>query len=210
LSSCTIGSFSRRAQLREWLSKHLLSPRDAWDGSDQAAHNGILCSNWSLHFWADIWVVSVREIGLHMWLFLITGAELISLRISQICNRLLFIYHKYFQQQIVKSFIFWDITPCSQLNVNGRFGGIRRLHLQKSKNNPSILPRWRLGAKYSSETSVDFQQTTRSYIPEDTTLHNDLCQNLKPHNKSVKSSEYCVVNCGILSVMHPFCVSKCE
>jgi hypothetical protein len=31
----------------------------------------------------------------------------------------------------------------------------------------------------SSETSVDFQRTTRSYIPEDTTLHNRLRENLK-------------------------------
>jgi hypothetical protein len=30
----------------------------------------------------------------------------------------------------------------------------------------------------SSETSVDFQRTTRRYIPEDGTLHNHLCENL--------------------------------
>jgi hypothetical protein len=31
----------------------------------------------------------------------------------------------------------------------------------------------------SSETSVDTQQTTRRYIPEDGTLHNHRCENLK-------------------------------
>jgi hypothetical protein len=31
----------------------------------------------------------------------------------------------------------------------------------------------------SSETSVDFQRTTRRYIPEDSTLHNYRCENLK-------------------------------
>jgi hypothetical protein len=31
----------------------------------------------------------------------------------------------------------------------------------------------------SSETSVDFQRITRRYIPEDSTLHNHRCENLK-------------------------------
>jgi hypothetical protein len=31
---------------------------------------------------------------------------------------------------------------------------------------------------FSSETSVDFQRTTRSYIPEDSTLRNHRCENL--------------------------------
>jgi hypothetical protein len=33
-------------------------------------------------------------------------------------------------KSIIKSTIFWDITPCSPLNVNRRFGGTYRLHLQ--------------------------------------------------------------------------------
>jgi hypothetical protein len=31
----------------------------------------------------------------------------------------------------------------------------------------------------SSETSIDTQRTTRRYIPEDGTLHNHRCENLK-------------------------------
>jgi hypothetical protein len=31
---------------------------------------------------------------------------------------------------LLKSTIFWDITPCSPLSVNRRFGGTYRLHLQ--------------------------------------------------------------------------------
>jgi hypothetical protein len=31
----------------------------------------------------------------------------------------------------------------------------------------------------TSEMSVDFQQTTRRYIPEDTAPHNHRCENLK-------------------------------
>jgi hypothetical protein len=33
----------------------------------------------------------------------------------------------------------------------------------------------------SSETSVDFQRTTRRYITEDSTLHNHRCENLKSY-----------------------------
>jgi hypothetical protein len=31
---------------------------------------------------------------------------------------------------VMKSTILWDITPCSPLEVNRRFGGTYRLHLQ--------------------------------------------------------------------------------
>jgi hypothetical protein len=33
----------------------------------------------------------------------------------------------------------------------------------------------------SSETSVDFQRTVRSYIPEDGTVLNHCCENLKSY-----------------------------
>jgi hypothetical protein len=52
----------------------------------------------------------------------------------------------------------WDITPCSPLKVNRRFGGT-----------------------CSSEMSVDTQRTTRQYNPEDRTLHNHLGENLKSY-----------------------------
>jgi hypothetical protein len=34
---------------------------------------------------------------------------------------------------VMKSTIFWDITPCSPLSVNRRFGGTYRLYLQGKK-----------------------------------------------------------------------------
>jgi hypothetical protein len=34
-----------------------------------------------------------------------------------------------------------------------------------------------------SETSVETQRTTRRYIPEDGTLHNHRCENLKSYNE---------------------------
>jgi hypothetical protein len=39
----------------------------------------------------------------------------------------------------------------------------------------------KMEAVYYSETSVDFQRTTRRYIPEDGTLHNHRCKNLKSY-----------------------------
>jgi hypothetical protein len=38
--------------------------------------------------------------------------------------------------------IFWDITPCSPLRVNRRFGRTHRLHLQGRKNKLSKKPAW--------------------------------------------------------------------
>jgi hypothetical protein len=35
---------------------------------------------------------------------------------------------------VMKSTIFWDITPCSLLSVNRRFGGTYSLHLQGALN----------------------------------------------------------------------------
>jgi hypothetical protein len=44
-----------------------------------------------------------------------------------------------------------------------------------------------LEAICSSETSVDTQRTTRRYIPEVDTLHNDRCENLKSYNKIIEN-----------------------
>jgi hypothetical protein len=91
----------------------------------------------------------------------------------------------------MKSPVFWDITPRSPLKVNGRFGGTYRLQLHVPKNkteqetsvkagtkqNLTLVPclgySWNLTTEEicSSETSVDFQRTTRRYIPEDRTQY---------------------------------------
>jgi hypothetical protein len=96
----------------------------------------------------------------------------------------------------MKSTIFWDVTPCSPLRVNRRFGGTCRLRLQGRINNFSKKPAskqvastllvyhmlacWflaenipstlKMEAICSSETSVDTRRTTRRYIPEVDTL----------------------------------------
>jgi hypothetical protein len=38
------------------------------------------------------------------------------------------------------------------------------------------------GGNQSSAMLAEFQCTTRDYIPEDRTLHNRYCENLKSHN----------------------------
>jgi hypothetical protein len=39
-----------------------------------------------------------------------------------------------FTAVVMKSIIFWDMTPCSPLSFNRRFGGTYRLHLQGRRN----------------------------------------------------------------------------
>jgi hypothetical protein len=98
---------------------------------------------------------------------------------------------------VLKSIIFWDMTPCSPLGFNRRFGGTYRLHLQGQRNRFSkpaskhvesrafcwfaepISSTLKMEAICSSETSVQTQRTTRRHIPEDYTLHNHRCENLK-------------------------------
>jgi hypothetical protein len=78
----------------------------------------------------------------------------------------------------LKSTISWDRTLCSPLNVNRRFGGTYRLHLRGRRIG---LARNQRESRWQAETSVDFQRTTWRYIPEDSTLHNHHCENLKSY-----------------------------
>jgi hypothetical protein len=90
----------------------------------------------------------------------------------------------------MRSTSFWDITPCNLSKVNRCFGGTYRLHLhgrqisQQETSMKALLTTCfhagfllayfltlKVEAICSSETSSDFQQTTRHYIPEDGTLH---------------------------------------
>jgi hypothetical protein len=77
----------------------------------------------------------------------------------------------------MKGTIFWDITSCSQLKVNRRFGGTYR-----AGSACHLLARWFLAELIfstlkmevicSSETSVGTQRTTRRYTPEYGTIQN--------------------------------------
>jgi hypothetical protein len=99
-----------------------------------------------------------------------------------------FVGFEVFTAVVMKSIIFWDVTPCSLLSCNRRIGGTYRLHLQGRRNNFSKnqqASRWQacflvlaeiisstleMEAICSSETSVESQQTTRRHIPEYDTL----------------------------------------
>jgi hypothetical protein len=48
----------------------------------------------------------------------------------------------------------------------------------------------KMEAIWSSETSVDFQRTARCYIPEDGTLQNHRCENLKSYQVDSSSSVF--------------------
>jgi hypothetical protein len=67
-----------------------------------------------------------------------------------------------FPTVMMKSFIFWDMTPCSLSSL------CYLLHAVFFLVNYSTL---KMKAVRSSATSVDFQRTTRHYISEDRTLH---------------------------------------
>jgi hypothetical protein len=63
---------------------------------------------------------------------------------------------------VMKSSVFWDVTPCSPFIVIRRFRETVFLLAYSSS--------LKMEATCSSETSVDYQRTIQSYIPEDRTL----------------------------------------
>jgi hypothetical protein len=69
------------------------------------------------------------------------------------------------------------MTPCSPLCVSRRFGGTYRLHLQGRRNVQQRTSK-QAGGKYPPKRRLT-QRTTRRHIPEDDTLHNHRCENLK-------------------------------
>jgi hypothetical protein len=71
-----------------------------------------------------------------------------------------FVGFEVFTAVVMNSIIFCDMTPCSPLSFNRRFGGTYRLHLQGRRNRLSKT------SKQAGET----QRTTRRHIPEDNTL----------------------------------------
>jgi hypothetical protein len=48
-----------------------------------------------------------------------------------------------------------------------------------------IFSTLKMEAIFSSETSVETHWTTLRHIPEDGTLHNDRCENLKPYTNII-------------------------
>jgi hypothetical protein len=70
--------------------------------------------------------------------------------------------------------VFWDITPCSPLRVNRRFGGTYCLNLGLPSALMlvcSVYSTPKMEANRSSGTSIDLQDSTRHSVPEDRTHH---------------------------------------
>jgi hypothetical protein len=74
--------------------------------------------------------------------------------------------------------IFWDMTPYSPLSINRRFCLPPACLLGFAELISSTL---KMEVICSTETSAETQRTTRRHIPEDDTLHNHRCENLKSY-----------------------------
>jgi hypothetical protein len=129
------------------------------------------------------------------------------LNTRQVWRKLIFLSHGFTykiwweKKETLKSSIIWDITPCSPLKFYWRSGGIfRLLHydwstVQARNKCNSIVTCFtlvlclayslnqKMEATCSSETSLDFQRTTWRYIPEERTLRNHRCENLKSYKR---------------------------
>jgi hypothetical protein len=93
----------------------------------------------------------------------------------------------------MKIIIICDITPCSLLSFNRRFGGTYCLHLQGRRNKFSKKP----------ATSVETQRTIWRHIPEDDTLHNYHCGNLKSYiDVAMITSLFIQSILGVLKIFH--------
>jgi hypothetical protein len=67
------------------------------------------------------------------------------------------------------SLVFWNISPCSHVEVDRRFRGAYCLHHQGDSVIVLIME-----AVRTSETSVNFNLNTRRYIPEDSKLRSEV------------------------------------
>jgi hypothetical protein len=86
----------------------------------------------------------------------------------------------------MKSTIFWDITPCSLLNINRRFGGKYRLHLQGYRISRARNQRESRAKPVESQPT--FRGTYRHHLQGQTISRVQL--NLPPAFTLVSSSAY--------------------
>jgi hypothetical protein len=108
---------------------------------------------------------------------------------------LLIIRSPVFPEQELLRFRFWVITPCS-LGREYQLHGVTANQTQSEYSPPwnpgsfigsatcfhdAYFSTLKMETIYISETLVDFQQTTWRYIPEDSPLHNHLCESLKSY-----------------------------
>jgi hypothetical protein len=78
------------------------------------------------------------------------------------------------EQLVWARYVFWDLTPRSQLKVSRHFGRAYRFHLQDRR-----ITQVRNQRETGKKTSVYLKKTARPYVPQDRKLHNHRCENLK-------------------------------
>jgi hypothetical protein len=87
------------------------------------------------------------------------------------------------------------------LSGTRRFGGTYRLHLQGRRIVQQTSEQ--AGGMPPSETSGTILRTTRRHIPEDDTLQNHRCENLKSYTTSlITSIEFCGFNGSTRAVIY--------
>jgi hypothetical protein len=83
----------------------------------------------------------------------------------------------------MKSYVFWDKTPCSPVKVKWRFGGTYRPHFQAWRSNQ---------ARNQHEADIRQSSPTQRYITEDKTLRSHRCENIIQHLVFTLISRRCV------------------
>jgi hypothetical protein len=83
-----------------------------------------------------------------------------------------------FKAVVMKGSIFWDITPCSPLEVNRRFGGKCRLYLQ-GRRISEVRNQREAGGKQSSSKLLGNRHSFRNIV---FSIIQDGEQNPKPRN----------------------------
>jgi hypothetical protein len=82
------------------------------------------------------------------------------------------------QKEEMKMTVFWDVAPCSLVEVYRRFRCAHCLHHQGDETTRT------------SKMSVNFYQTARHNIPEDVHLHTRHRQNLKSQKEEIPGIWY--------------------
>jgi hypothetical protein len=109
-----------------------------------------------------------------------------------------------FNSYDLKGSAFGEITPCSPLKANRRFGGTCRIHLHDRRINQTRnqyeagIELWltlKMEATYFFETSVKFQEITWRYVTEDRTLHSHSSENLKFVFLTISSNGWSMWKC---------------
>jgi hypothetical protein len=106
--------------------------------------------------------LSVSWIALHLW----------KLRVGSVTNEAFKpVRYQVLTAASMKMAVFWVVAPCSLVDVNHRFRGTYCLYHHGDE----------LQAASTSDTLVNFYQTTRRNNPEDSHLHTRRRENLKSH-----------------------------